>query len=502
MSVPLRVLFVEDNEDDLLLQLRELRRGGYEPSWRRVQMPEALRAALASEPWDVVVSDFAMPGMNGLDALREVQRSGLDLPFILCSGTVGEDVAVDCVKAGANDYLLKDNLQRLVPAIERELRDAASRQARRDAERGLSESQSLLRLVFDHADEMYLLWEADEQGVLRAASMNPAWLRFAAQVGKLAAPAAFLGADLPGLLDALGATGELRERLLRGGKALHEPLLGWPTTNGERFLELRAAPVPATEGGHRHLLWAARDVTERKQAEDQQRRLEAERLHCHKLQTLGTVASSIAHDFANVLVGLGGHADLLRYHVADRPLALELLGHLQQGTERATQLVQHIMAFARNRPAVPRRPVALLPLAEEALAFLRPLAPPSVRFVLAHDGSAPRIEADAGQINQVLVNLCTNAIHALAGRSGELSVSVGTGASRVRLVVRDTGVGMDKATLSRMFKAFFTTRAETGGTGLGLKIVKDILDTHGAEVAVDSEPGQGTAFTILFPPAG
>ncbi len=133
----LRALVVEDSEDDAALLLRELRRGGYEPIWQRVDTSDAMKAALSRQVWDIVFADYAMPRFSAPSALTLLQQSGLDLPFIVVSGTVGEDVAVACMKAGAHDYLMKDNLARLVPALERELRDAEVRRAKKQAEADL-----------------------------------------------------------------------------------------------------------------------------------------------------------------------------------------------------------------------------------------------------------------------------------------------------------------------------------------------------------------------------
>ena len=134
MTTPLRILIVEDSEADAELLLRELRRGGYAPQYERVETPEALNAALTRQSWDLIVSDNAMPRLNGLQALQLTQEKGLDIPFILVSGSIGEDVAVAAMKAGAHDYLMKDNTARLLPAIERELREARVRQERRQAD--------------------------------------------------------------------------------------------------------------------------------------------------------------------------------------------------------------------------------------------------------------------------------------------------------------------------------------------------------------------------------
>src|SRR4051794_37304444 len=134
MTTPLRLLLVEDSDDDMELLLRELRRGAYEPDCTRVQTPGDFLSALDRRDWDIVISDFSMPAFSGLQALDLLKQKALDVPFILISGTVGEETAVECMKAGAHDYLMKANLTRLVPAVARELREAAERRQRRRAE--------------------------------------------------------------------------------------------------------------------------------------------------------------------------------------------------------------------------------------------------------------------------------------------------------------------------------------------------------------------------------
>jgi signal transduction histidine kinase len=144
MPVPLRVLLVEDSEDDALLLLRELRRGDYEPSITRVDAADAMLQSLGQQEWDLILCDYAMPHFNGLEALRLYHECGQDIPFIVVSGTIGEDVAVNTMLAGAHDYIMKGKLSRLVPAIQRELREAQERRARKQAEEALQKYRDQL----------------------------------------------------------------------------------------------------------------------------------------------------------------------------------------------------------------------------------------------------------------------------------------------------------------------------------------------------------------------
>jgi len=166
MGTPLRVLMVEDSEDDALLVLRTLRRDGYDPLFERVDTPEAMSAALNSQRWDIIISDYSMPRFSGLGALQLLNESGLDLPFIIVSGTIGEDVAVAAMRSGAHDYVMKDKLARLVPAVRRELGEAQVRLARRKAEAALRESERQYRITLDSMGDAIHVVDADLRLIL------------------------------------------------------------------------------------------------------------------------------------------------------------------------------------------------------------------------------------------------------------------------------------------------------------------------------------------------
>jgi PAS domain S-box-containing protein len=258
------------------------------------------------------------------------------------------------------------------------------------------------------------------------------------------------------------------------------------------------------------------DITELKQAEAKQRLLEEQLRESQKMEAIGTLAGGVAHDFNNLLAAILGNLALAREDVGPEHLAQESLGEINRAAVRARQLVQQILAFSRRQTQLlTHQPLA--PLVDEALALLRSLLPAGVQLTPQMGGGALPVLADATQIQQVLMNLCTNAWQALDGRAGEVivalrpvrldaaralevgAVAAGTYAC---LSVADNGPGMDTATQQRIFEPFFTTKAPGAGTGLGLAVVHGIVKTHNGAIVLSSQPGEGARFDVYLPLAG
>ncbi len=258
------------------------------------------------------------------------------------------------------------------------------------------------------------------------------------------------------------------------------------------------------------------DITELKQAEAQQRALEAQLRESQKMEAIGTLAGGVAHDFNNLLAAILGNLALAREDVGPDHLAQESLSEINRAAIRARQLVQQILAFSR-RQAQQLMHQPLAPLVNETLALMRSLLPAGVRLtVRLEEGTLP-VLADATQIQQVLMNLCTNAWQSLEGRPGEVTVALRTvqlDAARALqtggiaagvyacLSVADNGPGMDAATQRRVFEPFFTTKAPGVGTGLGLAVVHGIVRAHNGTIALTSQPGEGARFDVYLPLAG
>lgn len=271
-------------------------------------------------------------------------------------------------------------------------------------------------------------------------------------------------------------------------------------------IDLEASVVRIPYRGGMATQGILRDITERKKMETQLRQTQ-------KMEAMGTLAGGIAHDFNNILMAMLGYSDMARQDIPkDSPARVSLKAVFEAG-ERAKDLVNQILTFSRQTEHE-RQPVKIHPIVKEALKLLRASLPTTIEIRQNIDTNCGIILADPTQIHQIMMNLCTNAFHAMREKGGVLDVSlknVEVDASYVeaypqlspgkyiRLVVSDTGCGMDKATMARIFDPFFTSKAVGEGTGMGLSTVHGIVKSHEGAITVYSEPGKGSAFNVYFP---
>jgi PAS domain S-box-containing protein len=258
------------------------------------------------------------------------------------------------------------------------------------------------------------------------------------------------------------------------------------------------------QGRRCKLFGVIKDITELREAERQRDELERQLLHSQKLEALGTLAGGIAHDLNNTLVPVLALSQMLMDSVADDDR--EDLQTIILATRRAKELVQQILAFSRKQ-VIQKTEVDAAAVVMQALQMLRATLPPNIAVIEEID-SVPPILADAGQLQQVVVNLVTNAAQAIGRGSASITVAVSTvGATGdterrenfIQIRIADTGCGIDKEVLDRIFEPFFTTKGVGEGTGLGLSVVHGIVTGHGGTIEVASKPGKGTTFTILLP---
>jgi signal transduction histidine kinase/CheY-like chemotaxis protein len=305
-------------------------------------------------------------------------------------------------------------------------------------------------------------------------------------------------------------------RVMATGQPVSNVVMGIPVGDGRytRWALCNAYPETWPDGGLRHVAVTFVDITSLREAQAQQKTLQAQLAQSQKMEALGTLAGGIAHDFNNILAAILGNADLARQDLAKDHAVQESLSEVTTAARRGRELVRQILAFSRQQP-MERRPVDVAAVLGESCALLRAATPPQVELVQSHTVGPLFISADPTQLGQVLLNLGTNAVHAVGSAPGRVEFRVAVlppGDRRipsaltaehdlgvVRIEVQDNGCGMDDATRERIFEPFFTTRVVGAGTGLGLPVVLGIVQTLDGVIQVDSRVGQGTTFSLFFP---
>lgn len=279
-----------------------------------------------------------------------------------------------------------------------------------------------------------------------------------------------------------------------------------------RFAEITGSPIIVNQevAGFTSV---ARDITARKRAESERNRLEMQLRRAQKLETIGTLAGGIAHDFNNILTPIMGYAELSLSGLPPADPIAEDLEQILIAANRARDLVEQILIFSRQLEKE-RKPLNLHLIVKEALKLLRPAIPTTVEIRQRIDSSGDKVLADAAQMHQIMVNLCTNAWQAMEAHGGTLTIELQQvqvddqmalnhpnlkPGNYARLSVIDTGIGMDADTQERIFEPFFTTKAVGKGTGMGLPVVHGIVRSHHGEIMVHSEPGKGSTFHVFIP---
>lgn len=285
----------------------------------------------------------------------------------------------------------------------------------------------------------------------------------------------------------------------RSGEAIH--------------VESSVSCLHAGNGKRSGVLAVIRDITGRKKTEQARTSLEAQLRESQKIEAIGSLAAGIAHDLNNIVGTILLNAELARQDAAANHQALVSLSEIQKAGNRARELVQQIVSFSRRQPTL-RRVMSLPPVVEESVRLLRAALPGGIRIENRCAADTPSVLADPTQVTQVLLNLGNNAAHAMEGRPGSIDIraegiTLDDTSARLelnlrpgryaRIVVSDTGHGMDAATQRRIFEPFFTTKPAGEGTGLGLSVVHNIIQSHQGVIVVHSEPGRGSRFELYFP---
>jgi len=502
MQEALRLLHIEDDEDDAELVRRVLEKDGFNLSWERVDSEHQLRQAL-KQPWDIAISDFAMPGFSGLRAFEILSQERADLPFIFVSGALGEERAVEAMRAGARDYFLKGNLARLNAAVRRELREAANRKQRKIAEETAAREQQRLALAIEASNAGVFEMKLDDGG--GTVDYSGPWAEILGyRIDELPDKGDALVAWVADRIDPEAPKAALIEmrRFYAGRSERYNAEIRLQRKNNS-WVDV-AVFARAVErdpaGAAKRIAGVVLDLSARKHLEEQLRQAQ-------KMEAVGRLAGGIAHDFNNLLTAILSFGSFAREALpAEDPIGLDIDEILKAG-QRAQALTSQLLAFSRRKPVAPRV-LNVNEVVEGTQRILRRLLGEDIQIIVqpANDLGNVRIDPDA--LEQVLLNLAVNARDAMPG-GGTLTIKT-TNASvdpmnsvapgeYVEIAVIDTGTGMDAATQAQIFEPFFTTKEQGRGTGLGLATCYGIVHQAGGLIQVDSALGEGTTFHVLLP---
>jgi PAS domain S-box-containing protein len=624
---PLRLLYVEDEPGEVEIALRELEKSKIEFEVETVATREDFARILREKAFDIILSDYRLPGWTGMDAFTLIKEHGLDTPFVLVTGTLGEELAIECIKHGVTDYVLKEQLARLPMAVRHALDARLMREAEVRAVEALRESEERYRILVENAPEAIVvldvakgkfvdcnenalrMFQISREKLLRSgpeelsppqqpngrpsgaasrervekalAGETPSfeWVcrnsngaDFDCEVHFVRLPSPsrqLVRGSIVDITDRKHAEQALRESEARYRGLVNNATYGiyWVTTDGEllsvnpalarifgfdstdELLALRSSDTlyrdPAvrlrllaeyTQSGRMNgtAEWKRKDgkviqvhLNGRRTTNPQRMiecievivedvtekiALEKQLVQAQKFEAIGQLAGGIAHDFNNMIGAIIGWADLGMEETEPTSRPHRHFEKMRQQADRAAALTRQLLAFARRQILEPRN-IDLNQGVTETLSLLEKVIGNNieVKSNLAPDLAV--VSADPTQVEQILMNLCINARDAMP-QGGSLHIETCNAAFDEEhcaiqpfarpgrysmLSVTDTGIGMDAATLDRVFEPFYTTKELGKGTGLGLAMVYGIVRQHGGFVHVYSEPGVGSTFRVYFP---
>ncbi len=509
---PIRILHLEDSIRDAKWIHDLLEISGLEAKIMHVTDKASFEAEVFSErEYDIVLCDHNLTGYDGFSALELARQQWPLTPFLIISGSIGEEEAVRGLQKGATDYLLKERLERLPEAIRRALREAEDRRRRLETEKNLRENEERMRLALAATNDA--IWDYNEASSTLVVNDTfkklfgepPMWSDHDWWAERLHPE------DRPEVIESWRKAKEEANPTWFGRYRFKKLDGTWA------HVENRACISYDEEGLVVRVVGAIQDCTERVQKEEQRKALEEQLTQAQKLEAIGTLAGGIAHDFNNILGIIIANAEIAKAELkmpgTDKASVSECLDETLRASRRGRDLVRQILTFSRREETKLHliNPVEVI---GECVRMLRSTLPAMVRLDAQLPKHSLMVRGNETQLQQVIMNLCTNAWHALQGGEGRIEVILDDVSYRapftrgsltipagnyVRICVCDNGSGIPLELQSRIFDPFFTTKAPGVGTGLGLSVVHGIVRNWGGMITVKSKPGKGTEFCLLFP---
>jgi PAS domain S-box-containing protein len=501
MSIPLRALILEDRAADAELVLYALRQAGFDPEWERAETEPDFLAKVRPD-LDVILSNYHMPRFGAPRALKLLRDTGYGVPLIVVTGTISEEAAVQTMKQGAADFLLKDRLGRIGQAVTRAIEERKALREKERAAATLAESEARYRFLVSHIPDV--TWAADRACRLAFVSPNAEKL---------------YGYTVDEMQQQIGERGMWLEHVhpedVTQVMERYESLFAANTPfdveyrlcrKDGQWIWVHARAISTYDsGGLQYAYGVSSDITERKN-------LEAQLLQSQKMEAVGRLAGGVAHDFNNLLTAIIGYSQLALHALPTGHSVRHCVEQIERAGHSAASLTGQLLAFSRQQ-FLRTRVININDSVTNLKELLTRLIGRDVEIVTTMTPDPGCVRADPGQVEQVIVNLVVNARDAMPN-GGKVVVETSCaeldgsepyappdlGPGRyVVLSVKDNGSGMDAATQARIFEPFFTTKEIGKGTGLGLATVYGIVKQSGGHISVSSEAGQGTIFRVYLP---
>jgi PAS domain S-box-containing protein len=460
-----------------------------------VQKRDDFVAALERGGIDLILSDFSLPAFDGLSAAEIVRSRWPAIPLILVSGTLGEERAIDSLKSGATDYVLKERLARLAPAVHRAMQEVEERVERQRAEQTVQSERDFLEISLNSLPGIFYLYDQAGNFLRWNKNFERVSGYTTEEMFRMKATD-FFAEDKRDYI-----TKKIEKIFTEGAANAEADFMAKDGTRTPYYFTGQKIQID----GKPCFIGTGVDISERK-------KLEAQFIEVQKMEVVGHLASGVAHDFNNILAIIMGYTDLIATDLGpDSPLQ-KYAEEIRHASERATGLTRQLLVFSRKQTVQPVV-LDLNDVVKDLNKMLRRLVDENIEMTIVPGKQTGRIKADSGYVGQVLMNLVVNARDAMPN-GGRLTITINNvtfdendahtragviPGDYLMLSVSDTGSGMTEEVKKRLFEAFFTTKPLGKGTGLGLATCQTIVQQCGGHIEVQSELGKGTTFKIYFP---